>query len=144
MYINYFLKVYRKVFYFFAIQNDIIVKNPCKVLSVKYERNKKRVLTQQEKDSIVNSTDLSDKEYILLLLLRYTGMRRGEIFSLTKDDVDKSNMTININKTLVDNNGNPFIQNNTKSSAGMRKVPILLPLAKPLFDYINVLDTEYL
>lgn len=128
----------------YAIQNSIIAVNPCKNLSVKYDKKTKRVLTDDEKDKISNATCLSDKEMTVLLIMRYTGMRRGEIFALTKSDVDKNTMTILVNKTLIDNNGKPSIQENTKTKAGIRHVPIVLPLAKPLFNYIDSLDTEYL
>ncbi len=71
-------------------------------------------------------------------------MRRGEIFSLTKSDIDKKTMTIQVNKTLIDNNGKPYVQDSTKTKSGSRHVPIFLPLAKPLFNYIGTLDKEYL
>lgn len=128
----------------FAIDNDIIAKNPCKGLSVKYESNKKRVLTATEKERIENVKNLSDIETVFLMLLRYTGMRRGEIFSLEKSDIDKSNMVIHISKTLIDNNGKPYIQHSAKTEAGTRFVPILLPLAKTLFHYIDNLKHDYL
>lgn len=128
----------------FAVDNDIVAKNPCKGLSVKYELKKKRTLTSIEKDNIDNAAGLTDTEYALLLLLRYTGMRRGEIFALEKSDIDKKNMVIHINKTLIDNNGKPYIQHSTKTDAGKRFVPILLPLSKILFRYIDSLEQNYL
>jgi integrase len=128
----------------FAVDNDIIAKNPCKGLSVKYELKKKRVLTPSEKDNIDNATGLTYKESAFLLLLRYTGMRRGEVFALEKSDIDKQNMVIHITKTLIDNNGKPYIQHSAKTDAGKRFVPILLPLSKVLFKYIDSLERDYL
>ncbi len=133
-----------KAIFDYAIQNDIIARNPCKGLTVKYDEKNKRVLTEEEKENINNASALKDREKVFLLLMRYTGMRRGEIFSLTRSDIDKNNMSIRINKTLIDNNGKPYVQENPKTEAGKRNVPILLPLVKPLFDYINSIDTEYL
>lgn len=135
-----------KVIFDYAIQHDIVVKNPCIGLSVKHIVKKKRTLTEDEKESInnIDKAILSKKEIAFILIARYTGMRRGEIFSLSKSDIDKKKLLININKTLVDDNGKPFVQDLAKTEAGKREVPIFLPLYKPLFDYIDTLDTDYL
>lgn len=128
----------------FAIDNDIISKNPCRNISVKYDKKIKRILTKEEKNNISNCNCLSTKEKAFLFLLRYTGMRRGEILALSKTDIDKKNMAIYINKTVIDNNGKPYIQQSTKTESGNRTVPILVPLAKPLFNYIDNLDSDML
>lgn len=129
----------------YAVQNDIILKNPCNNLSVKYDTKEKRVLTEEEKNNINTLLHLLTlKEKVVLLTLRYTGMRRGELFALKKEDIDRKNMLISINKTIIDNNGNPYVQEITKTRSGMRKIPILLPLAKPLFQYVDSVDSDYL
>lgn len=128
----------------YAVDNSIISRNPCKGLSVKYERKEKRILTQEELSKIDNADNLHPLEYTFLLLLRYTGMRRGEIFALTKSDIDEKNMVIHISKSVIDNNGKPFIQDSVKTIAGRRIVPIFEPLKKKLFDYINELETDLL
>jgi integrase len=64
----------------YAISNDIIYKNPCLNLSVKHKAKAKRVLTNREKQIIENDIiDVKDKVFIYLL--RYTGIRRGELFA---------------------------------------------------------------
>lgn len=129
----------------YAILHNIVAINPCKGLSVKYDKKEKRTLTEEEKEKINSISDeLSEKEKVILLIMRYTGMRRGEIFSLTKHDIDKKSMMIHVNKTLIDNNGKPYIQDAAKTKAGSRYVPIFLPLAKVLFKYIDNLNGEYL
>lgn len=128
----------------YAVRNNIIAKNPCKELSVDCRAKEKRALTQEEKDSMdANIDKVKPRQKMIFLILRYTGMRIGEALALTKDDIDMENMIITINKTLV-SCGTPFIQEYTKTKSGERKVPIFLPLIKPLTDYINNLDGDYL
>lgn len=129
----------------YAVRNDIIVKNPCLEVNVNYRAKEKRALTEEEKTLIDNNINkLGNRQKMYLLLLRYTGMRKGEVLALSKQDIDKKTMMITINKTLVQDAGLPFVQDTTKTKAGSRKVPIFLPLAKPLFEYIDSLQCDYL
>jgi site-specific recombinase XerD len=126
----------------YAVANEIVYKNPCADLSVKHKINGKRILTESEK-KIIETADMNIKDKAFLYLLRYTGVRRGELFALRKSDIDRKNMTIRINKTVVDNNGKPYVQDTPKTEAGDRTVPIFLKLARPLFDYLETID-DYL
>lgn len=132
------LKMLRRIFDH-AIESDIIYKNPCTGLSVKHKKEPKRVLTDNEK-KILDETDIDTRDKAILYLLRYTGIRRGELFALHRNDIDEKNMTIHISKTLVDNNGKPYVQDTTKTEAGDRIIPIFLKLYKPLMDYISDKD----
>lgn len=132
------LSMLKKIFDY-AVENDIVYKNPCSGLSVKYKKKGKRTLTEAEK-KIIDTAEMNLKDKAFLYLLRYTGIRRGELFSLTKDDIDRENMTIRITKTIIDNNGEPYIQDMPKTEAGERIIPIFLRLAKPLFDYMDTVD----
>lgn len=127
----------------YGIQREYIYKNPCIGLSVKHKAKQKRALTSEEKE-LIDNADLPLREQTLLYILRYTGMRRGEVYALSKNDIDRDNMCIQISKTVVDNNGDPYVQNSPKSEAGNRLVPIFLPLAKVLFHYIDSIDSDYL
>jgi len=125
----------------YAVRNNLVGINPCSEISVEYEPKAKRALTEQEKKNIdINIHKLNPRQQIYLLILRYTGMRKGEVLALSKSDVDLVNGIISINKTLIDSAGKPFVQDFVKTVAGERKVPIFEPLLKPLSDYINTLD----
>ena len=127
----------------YAVRNNLIPKNPCAEVSVTYAPNEKRALSDDEKDLITNNIDkLRPRQKIYLLLLRYTGMRKGEVLALSKKDIDKDKLLININKTLVQDAGLPFVQDLTKTKAGVRKIPIFVPLIKPLFDYMETLEVD--
>lgn len=127
----------------YAVENDIILKNPCIGLSVRHKKKSKRVLTEEEKrilDEIDKADGLTLKEKALILLFRYTGGRRGEVFSLHKDDFSRGDMSIHIHRTIVDNDGKPYIKETTKTPAGDRYVPIFLKPARVIFDYLDTVD----
>ena len=130
-----------KKFFNYCVNNDLIYKNPCNGISVQYAPKQKRLLTQDELNKIANC-DLTRKDKALLFLFRYTGMRNGEVLALTKSDINKDNLTISINKTIVSAKGPTFIQERTKTEAGNRIMPIFVPLIKPLFDYIGNLPLD--
>lgn len=86
----------------YGLQQEYIHRNPCTGLLVKAPKQKKRALNQNEKN-LISSCSLPIREYTILYLLRYTGIRRGELFALTKKDINRKELTITINKTLIDN-----------------------------------------
>lgn len=130
-----------KKFFRYALECDIIFKNPCDGISIQYEPKQKRLLTQDELDKI-DDCDLTRRDKAFLYLFRYTGMRNGEILALQRSDIDRRNLTIRINKTIVSAKGPTYIQERTKTEAGNRIMPIFLPLIKPLFDYIDKLPED--
>ena len=62
------------------------------------------------------------------------------------NDINRNNKTIQINKTVIFQNGKPTIQMHTKSTAGDRIVPLLPPLEEALNPkgkgYIFNIDNE--
>ena len=122
----------------YAVSIDLILKNPCNDIHIKYQAKKKRILTEEEKENIKNAS-LSLRDQALLSLLRYTGMRRGEVLALMPKDIDREQMVIHVNKTLIDQGGKGLISYRTKTTAGNRIVPILEPLKAPLLHYIHTL-----
>ena len=129
----------------YAVSIDLILKNPCNGIHVSYRSKQKRILSEDEKTHI-EQNPLTPKDRALLYLLRYTGMRRGEVLALTTEDIDFDKRMIRINKTLIDQGGRGVISHRTKTAAGNRSVPILNPLVIPLQDYLSALprDQHYL
>ena len=70
----------------YAAQNDIVTKNYAKFLQVdgKIEKTGK-VYTEDEIETLWKYT--KNEQARILLILLYTGMRIGELLSLTKDDI---------------------------------------------------------
>lgn len=121
----------------YALQKELIYKNPVEFLVMpKLVEPFKRMLTKHEKELFELAT-LNELERCFVSILQYTGMRRGEVFALSTSDIDLKAHTITVDKTMIDNRGNPIIKPSTKTKAGMRTIPILEPLLPILTDYCN-------
>lgn len=128
----------------YAASIDLVYKNPCNNIEIRHTMQTKRILTDQEKKNILKA-DLDIRDRALISLFRYTGMRRGEVLALTREDIDLKKRTILINKTLIDCHGKGEISYHTKTEAGKRQVPILEALYKPLKKYLDQMPKqEYL
>lgn len=128
-------------FFNYCVENDIIIKNPCIGISIRYAPKQKRRLTKEELEKI-DKCDLNRKDTAFLYTLRYTGMRIGELCALSVHDINFSDMNIIINKTVVSVDRKNFIQETPKTNAGNRTVPIPLKLYGPLKNYINNLPDK--
>lgn len=89
-----------------AINNGLIDKNPVKgALKVRKEAaREKRILTEQEEERFLTfvENDSLHKNYAPLFIVGFgTGMRIGELLSLTWKDIDFQKEVIHVNKTLV-------------------------------------------
>lgn len=129
----------------YALTNDYIIKNPLVgVIIPKYQTKKKRALTTDELNAILNMQTLNDKERLFLYLGVFCGCRRGESLALTTENIDFDKNEIHINKTLQYLNNNPIIKDSTKTSAGIRIVPLIEPLKSTLKEYCENLNSNYL
>lgn len=137
------MRVFLKNIFDYAIEQDLVLKNPCINIKVSHRAKEKRALNEIEKRKIERAI-LSPRDMAFLSVFRYTGARRGEILALSKSDFNLSEGYVRINKTVVDNNGHAFVEDRTKTPAGDRIMPILAPLRKPLEEYLNSLDDDYL
>ena len=129
----------------YAILNEIIQKD---LFSIK-GAVLRPVSKKQDKD--INALDIEEqnaflkelkKEYDIyndvFYIALYTGMRIGEILTLTHNDIDFTNNQIIISKTLTKNKDDKYIiGDTTKTSAGKRIIPILSPLQPILQKYQN-------
>lgn len=106
----------------YGLNRGILESNPAKGLTVEkgLEKSKRKMPESEELKKIKNAPS-SDIKLIAYLAL-YAGMRRGEMFALTWDDIDLESRTITINKAMywADHIG----IKDPKTEAGERVVPI--------------------
>ena len=128
-----------------AMINDLIIKNPASGISLptKKPSSSKRALTDKETEQVLNlNLDMMDKCYIMLLL--YTGMRKGEVLALSKSSICRDTMQISVNNSVFFKTNQSFIKPYPKTQAGVRTIPILQPLRETLFDYLDSIETDLL
>ena len=83
-----------------------------------------RALTAEE-DALILAVDHPLKNAVLLM--RYAGLRRGEVLALTSDDIDFEKNIIHITKA-ISFDGNSPVLGLPKTDAGIRDVPLFTRL----------------
>ncbi|MFR8233858.1 MAG: tyrosine-type recombinase/integrase [Clostridia bacterium] len=110
-----------------------------KILSSETKKNGiKHIYSQEEIDKILLRFKNNNTFICAFLTACYTGMRTGEVFALTWDDIDLENKIIKINKTVYskikDDKGRWFL-GTTKTNDSCRDVFICDTLYKILSNY---------
>lgn len=114
----------------FAVNNDLIAKNPMKsVIKPKLQVEKKPFTNFYSKNELnIFLKEAKEckglKVYMLFRLLACTGMRRGEALALKWSDIDFSNQTIKINKTVTTAEHAALIIGTPKTKASYRTIAI--------------------
>lgn len=82
--------------------------NPCD--NVKYPKftekkeQKRYIITHEQFNQIIDRFPPTSPFYIPFMIGYYTGLRIGEVFGLTWDDIDLNNRTLTVNKIMVKRN----------------------------------------
>lgn len=112
-----------------AQDNGYIQKNPAANVVVTAERvapkfkDNEKAFTIEEEKAFVSAIS-SNKYRILYLLSLYAGLRRGEVCSLTWEDIDLNNKTISITKSAKRSIDGGYTIGKTKTLSSIRTVPI--------------------
>ena len=140
--VNSIRSVYRMIFDH-AIINDYAKYNP--VASVKLpkglKRGKRTAPTDEQIRTIFANVDAPFGLFPLLLLC--TGLRKSEALALTWEDVDFDRMEISITKALDYDIGSSPSVKAPKTDSGIRIVPILDVLRKPLQNALDCSSSVY-
>ena len=133
--------------YDWAIDNDILFRNPVRKTVYNKPRTKRKRTTTEAEENIIVSNILTLKEQALLYFMLFAGLRRGEVLALSyrgnTKSIDTENNLISVNKMLIfggksQNDG--IISDIPKTNAGYRTIPIIEPLSSVLSAYIKTLD----
>ena len=120
-----------------AIEDGYLVRNPTesKRLSMTDKKTERNALPAETIGDIIrNLWRLEDFDRLLLALLLFTGMRRGEALGLRWEDIDWRHRLIFIQRSVSFSGNSPVI-GTTKSKAGVRYIPLANPLAQTLMPF---------
>lgn len=127
-----------------AVIEEYLYKDVTSGLTLpKKQKTEKRALTDAEK-TLIQNTELSEKERAFIDLLYYTGVRRGEALALTISDIDFVNKKVSINKNLIMTDGQSEIKQSPKTEAGNRSIPLPDVLINSLKKHIANITEMYL
>lgn len=140
--VNSIRSLYRMIFDY-AVANDYAQYNP--VTSVRLPKGLKRGKRVAPSDDQIKTIFANvDAPFGLFpLFLLCTGMRKSEALALTWDDIDFKHKEISVTKSLDYAVGaNPTIKP-PKTDAGVRTVPVIDVLYKPLLEARKTVKSEY-
>jgi integrase len=104
-----------------AIEDDLILKNPCRIKGASSERSAERpVATVAEVQALVDA--IEPRLRLMVLLGTYAGLRQGEIRALTRKRIDLNHCEIHVVEQIQDLNDGSVVVRPPKSDAGRRTV----------------------
>ncbi|MDF9445242.1 site-specific integrase, partial [Limosilactobacillus mucosae] len=111
----------------YAYRLELVSSNPVKRVIMPRSKSsdaKDKYYTKQELGQFLDccKKECDLKYYAAFRLLAYSGMRKGELLALTWNDIDFSNNTISINKTVSRNENGHTIVQTTKTKKSMRVI----------------------
>lgn len=113
-----------------AYEDDLILKNPAKGvrLPLNKSRNSYRTLSRNEQQVFFECSSGTFYHNLFVVAIN-TGLRPGELFALTKDDLDFDRKNISVTKTLLygkfdGDEKKEFRLGEPKTSTSTRKVPM--------------------
>ena len=144
--INLAYRVLNMLFNYAITPYRVVRENPCKPIKPLKQRDVKKVsvITADELQRLDELEDSNYLYYVLFMVARYTGARYVEIIAITWNDIDFTNKTIAINKQWVALGNNQFDYSFTKSTNGIRTIPIPPALLEILKKYKSVCTTDRL
>ena len=122
--------------------NESVIRPLKSVRLPQYHKQERRTLTDAEKAAVFTA-DFTPMQRCFVYLLRFCGLRRGEVLGLTAADCDISRLEVRVCRSVE------FINNQSaikppKSQRGYRTVPMHQQLADFLRDYLPTVQSDYL
>ena len=119
-----------------ALFQGYIDTNPCGLVRVPKSlgKNKRELPDQTEINKVKNGLPCHFGLFAYFLL--YTGLRRGEALAIEWKDIDFKNKVITVDKAIFFKNNKPELKS-TKTTSGIRTVPLLTPLTNVLSKVVD-------
>ena len=105
---------------------QIIFSNPCdRVRAPKVPRTEAKYLDEEDAAKLLDLLDKEDLQHaVMIKLLIYTGMRRGELCGLEWQDIDFDSAVIHIRRTSLYLKGKGIFEDETKSATSARSIKV--------------------
>jgi integrase len=87
-------------------------------------RYEKKYLSSEDLTAILDRFNTTTNFYIPIQIAIHTGMRAGEVCSLTWDDIDFDKKQVHVNSTLVSRGKGQFISTPPKTKSSLRSITV--------------------
>jgi integrase len=120
-----------------AVQWQVIFSNPCdRVKPPKVDKKEARYLDEFQAAELLAALDGEPEQYsVMVQVLLYMGLRRGELCGLEWCDVDYKKSTLSINKSLLHTPSLGIYLDTTKNDTSYRDIKLPLVAIHLLKDY---------
>ncbi len=127
-----------------AVKWQMIPYNPCsRVKPPKNEKKEAVCLDEREAQSLIKALEKEPVRYkTMILLLLYSGMRRGELLGLEWEDIDFENKLINISKSSLYLPDKGIYEDTTKNKSSERIIKIPSAMIELLKEYKKQTDCD--
>lgn len=106
-----------------AVDDEVIVRNPCRIRSAGVERSSERRMASLPQLYAVAEA-VPDRYRALVLLAGLSGLRTGELFALTRADVDLLHVTVSVDKQRLRLDSGDVSISAPKTEAGHRTIAL--------------------
>ena len=118
-----------------AVENEIILRNPCvKSIHATGEEQKENIpLTPEQSRKLLDKAK-GTRIYLFVLLGLYAGLRRGELLGLQWQDIDFTEGTVAVKRSIAPTKANPNgeLCATLKTDAAERTIPLPWPVIDEL------------
>jgi len=154
----YYIRRWLSYFFDYCMNADLIIKNPILAVELPPKEYKRRdnYLTLPDVDKFIRAAKGDDefkdaardnKKFIIFVFAIFTGLRQGEVFALTHEDVDLEKSVIYVNKSVNQfkhDGKRQFFLGNVKTASSVREIPILNELKPFILENIKYEKEKHL
>ena len=128
-----------------AVYDMVIMSNPCsRTKAPRVARTEAAFLEENEVEELLDAVyEKADHPFdVIIQLILYTGMRRGEALGLEWEDIDFANNVITVRHTLQYLPEKGVFEEETKNTSSMRSIKVGQDLIDILNDFRDWQDSE--
>lgn len=121
----------------FAVEEELIQKSPMdKVHCPKIQKKKVNALSETDAARFLAVVPTAPQDFrCMLYLLVTTGIRRGELLALQWGDIDFTNLTIHIQRSVSMSETEGLVVGTPKTQASIRDIPLMPFVCDELLSY---------
>ncbi|MGR6091403.1 tyrosine-type recombinase/integrase [Brevibacterium sp. CSND-B09] len=123
-----------------AVRDRRVHNNPCKGIKYPKVTPQRRIYLSAEQVEQLAAATLDDRQKLIVYTLAYSGLRWGELAGLRVQDFDPLRRRLNVEQTIVDDNGKMLVK--PPKTHEIRSVPVPKFLVEMIAAHIVGMDPD--